>query len=151
MCMIEDAEFCTIWNVTNPKARKSHTCTECGRTIEAAEQYMRIESLYDGFWSTQRVCSHCKVGADWLTKECHGFLAGGILEDIRQHAEEYRSFGLWRIIAGSDLKWKYKSGRTMPVPAMPRLSAPHTDDRVIGSMPSQTTPAIETENPTKEE
>ncbi len=49
----------TIYRAAYPKAAKSHQCDECRGTIEKGEQYRRIEGLWDGTWSTFKVCTEC--------------------------------------------------------------------------------------------
>jgi hypothetical protein len=41
---------------------------------------------------------------------------------VKEHAQEYRSLSLWRLVAGAGKKWRRKNGDLMPVPAMPPLS-----------------------------
>jgi hypothetical protein len=68
------------------------------------------------------LCAHCQVGADRLQKECGGYLLEYINDEVREHAQEYRSLPLWRLVAGAGRKWRRKNGELMPLPAMPPLS-----------------------------
>ena len=129
MCAIDDAERCDVWNEGDKKARKPHVCSECRREIAKGETYRRIDALYDGHWTTSRQCQHCRVGADWLSEECGGYLMDGVCEEIHEHAQEYRSLALWRLVAGADRKWKRARGGLMPVPRMPPLTPDSTRKR----------------------
>lgn len=125
MCRIDDGELCDIWREAERRAAKEHKCTECGRQIAKGERYLRIEGLYDGSWTTMRVCAHCRVGADWLRAECGGFTLDGVIDEVREHAEEYRRASLWKIVVGSSRKWRRFDGAgLMAVPTMPPLSRP---------------------------
>lgn len=41
------------------KARKTHTCAECGAKIQQGETYEHIKGLWDGTFSTFRTCGLC--------------------------------------------------------------------------------------------
>lgn len=123
MCAIDDCDRCDVWDVTQHRAAKPHECTECRRTIAKGEHYRRIGWSFEGSWGTMRLCTHCQIGADWLLAECGGFMADGVLEEIREHAEEYRRASLWKIVVGASKRWaKFGGSGLMPVPAMPPLS-----------------------------
>lgn len=123
MCAIEYAEPCDIWNETNVRAaRKPAQCSECRRTITIGEPYRHIKALSDRHWYTSRQCQHCCVGADWLSAECKGYMLDGVADEIREHAEEYRDAGLWRLVVGTKRRWQRPDGSLMPVPRMPKLS-----------------------------
>jgi hypothetical protein len=130
--MCSDYEPCTIFNRTSPKARKPHRCNECGRDIQASERYERIESLFEGVWSTVKVCAHCGVGMDWLSAECGGYPIGMVSDDINEHARDYRRIDLWRLVVGRERKWaRFDGAGLMAVPKMPELTY----------QPGETTPA----------
>jgi hypothetical protein len=123
MCMIDDCdEPYKVYRKEDRRAVKAHKCDECRREIHPGEAYRWSTGLADGHWYTNRICAHCGVAADWLIAECGGFLNGAIDEDIKEHAEEYGTFGLWRLYAGMRRKWKRGDG-LMPIPQQPRLTA----------------------------
>lgn len=126
MCMIDGAEMCEVWQERPVKAaRKAHKCSECGRTIAAGETYRSIFTVFEGDASTVRQCQHCVVAADWLTKECGGYLTEGIFEDIDEHAREYARFGLWRLSVGMKRRWqRFDKAGLMRVPALPPITPP---------------------------
>ena len=118
MCMIDDGEHYEVYSRREvKKSRKEHQCEECRRAIMIGEPYRAYYGLLDGKWHTHPTCQHCLVACEWLTENCHGFLHGGVLEDIEQHAQEYRRFGLYRIKMGMRRKWK---GGAMPIPQLPK-------------------------------
>lgn len=123
MCAIDGAERCDVWDVITRRAAKPHKCSGCYREIAKGETYRRIGSLYERQWTTTILCAHCTVASDWLNGECGGHLTEGIAEDIREHAEEYHSFGLWRLVSGAKRKWmRFDSAGLMPIPKLPAFS-----------------------------
>jgi hypothetical protein len=52
----ETPEFC---ETTRPKARREHTCCECGRTVAIGEQYESVVGKWDGEISRFRTCAEC--------------------------------------------------------------------------------------------
>lgn len=125
MCAIDDAERFSIWVEDQRRAAKEHSCSECGRQIAKGETYLYTKGLMSGYgWSVAKLCAHCKVGAAWLSKECGGYLQHGVREDIREHAEEYRSAFLWRLVVGADRGWeRFDKTGLMKIPTSPPLSA----------------------------
>ena len=63
---------CDAWDVahdyaiTDPTARKTHTCYECSRKIEPGEKYERFVSFGDGSASTYKTCLDCLSVRDIL-------------------------------------------------------------------------------------
>lgn len=65
-------------------ARKPSRCYECDATIAKGDTYRRTKSLYDGHWTTTRLCTSCdalsdaveNVGCNWsygyLTEDAEG-------------------------------------------------------------------------------
>lgn len=118
MCMIDGAEKYSIWKEkTITKARTEHKCDECGRAIAKGETYTIYKGFSDGEWSTHPICRHCIVACGWLRVTCHGFIHTCVLEDIEEHAREYRRFDLYRLVVGMRRKWK---GGLMRVPKLPK-------------------------------
>ena len=42
-------------------ARKEHKCIECNEKIKPGEKYHYITQLYDGRWSSLKVCVPCEL------------------------------------------------------------------------------------------
>lgn len=126
--MCTDGEPATVCNEFNRKAAKEHRCSECRRAIAKGENYREIRSLFEGSWSTVKVCAHCLVGLEWLAKECNGYAIGGVREEIREHAEEYQIVPLWRLTVGMNRKWsRFDGAGLMALPKMPPLSVEGED------------------------
>ena len=49
---------------TTPKARKAHTCPECGTTIQPGERYARMAGSYDGDFVSAIQCEPCRAFGD---------------------------------------------------------------------------------------
>ena len=58
MCGIGVSETPTLFTETHPKARKEHTCCECGGTIKKGDTYQKCSGLWDDF-QTFKTCSFC--------------------------------------------------------------------------------------------
>lgn len=56
-CCIEDAP--TVFGSREVKARKKHTCIECGYEIQPGECYRYSSGLWDGSWSNHKQCCAC--------------------------------------------------------------------------------------------
>lgn len=48
-----------LYDVSHVKARKPHTCCECGDAIPAGTVYERSSGLQDGSWWTYATCEAC--------------------------------------------------------------------------------------------
>ena len=114
MCSVDDCEPWAIYNEARRKARKTHICEECGRGIAAGEEYLRIEGLCDGKWSTYKLCQHCDAASTVMRVMCNGWPLGDLWQELVEHwADGYRSVPFARLIAGVKLRWH--DGRD-PVP-----------------------------------
>lgn len=79
---IEEAE--RDWIKTRT-ARKPNVCGECGRQIEAGEQYEHWQQLYDGGWSSYTTCADClSIRKSFF---CDGWFFECVLEHLREHIE----------------------------------------------------------------
>lgn len=118
MCMIDLADPCDHYESETRTARVQHKCIECGRLISAGEKYLHSRFLQEGLWSTSKACSHCTWAAQWLVRECRGYLVGGVSEDLCDHWYEsnYRSVDLARRIVGIRRRWTRKDGQLMVIP-----------------------------------
>lgn len=121
MCMADGGDSPDVSTSCTRRARKPHKCDECSRKIERGETYHFGKILLEGTWFENKRCEHCSVLADWLANECGGYLYEGVLEDFREHAEEYGRFDMWRAFWGAPRGWM-RNGHLMPVPRMPLTS-----------------------------
>lgn len=119
MCAIDGADDrYVIYQRSLRRARKVYGCAECGRVIQVGERYSSTRGMIDGHWDTWHTCIHCHAGERWLIEECGGFLHGGVLEDLEEHAHEgIGGFTLGRLIIGMRHHWLNRSGQLMPVPS----------------------------------
>jgi len=61
-----DDDFEQVSSTSNPRARKTHVCCECHRTINIGEQYELYKGLWDGNWDAYKTCIDCKSVRDVL-------------------------------------------------------------------------------------
>lgn len=124
MCQIDNSETYAVWGHRRIAAsRKDHRCAECYRVISRGEPYERYTGGpsfgVDGGWDVFPVCAHCQVAAQWLVRECRGFVHTQVIEDIQEHAETYRRADLYRLVVSSRKKW-IRRGALVPIPPIPR-------------------------------
>lgn len=62
------------------RARKPHTCCECGETIPARAQYEHASGIWDGRPDVYKTCLSCVEIRDHFA--CNGFYYGQIWQDI---------------------------------------------------------------------
>jgi hypothetical protein len=126
MCRADDSDMPAFVNETKRKARKPHKCHECRRWIQPGERYAHVCGQWDGAFHAFKVCAHCDVLRDWLSAECGGYLFGEVVEDVREHVQEYgvREYGwpLARLAVAASYGWRTKSGTLKPIPARPRTT-----------------------------
>lgn len=134
MCLVHDADgdWTELADETR-RARKEHRCSECGRTIAVGESYQYIVGKSEGELCDSRCCAHCRVAREWLSVQCHGYLQGGVQEDIDEHAQlGWLDGGLlphvWllRMVVGMRRGWQRFDGHgLMPVPTLhPPIEGP---------------------------
>jgi ribosomal protein S27AE len=124
MCRIDDCERADVYNVEHRVARKEHKCGECCRVILAGEPYEHHSIIADGFASEHKVCSHCSVLAEWLRRDCGGTVTGELIEDIEEHAQEYRRADLGQLAACARAKWMKGPTFRVPYPGIPVPTLP---------------------------
>lgn len=131
MCMADyaDNDGAVSMGSAMARIRKPRRCDECHRDIHPGE-YVRVGTwIYEGRWEHMRMCSHCQVVAEWLQKECGGFVWGGVYEDLAEHVEEFQGVypKVFRQIARLKLmqhrQWRFKrgpaKGMIRPIPMVP--------------------------------
>lgn len=95
MCMVDEGEPADLAVVREIRARKPRKCDECQGPIRVGDLYRRSKFLYDDYWSSFAMCEGCLEGAArWLTKECGGYLCGGVEEDLYEHWLERFNLGI---------------------------------------------------------
>jgi hypothetical protein len=118
--MIDDAEPLDFCLEKTRTARKSHTCSECDRTIQNKEQYFYVSYGKDGDMGSNKTCQHCQLAAQWLQKHCGGYCFGGIEEELAEHyLEGYREDDLQRLLIGIRRGWKaFRGDGLLPIPRL---------------------------------
>lgn len=120
MCMIDDGDRPEFWSEKSiRKSRKEHKCEECGRAIAVGEPCWYGFGKQDGYTYSSRTCTHCRVIADWLLRNCRGFVYGAMIEDFGNHAEA--NVAMLRIVVGARRGWRRFGDRAqlMAVPSAP--------------------------------
>ncbi len=123
MCIV-DAERSDVDRDAIHTARKPYKCDECGRDIPVGEKYVYAFMAYEGRGHTYHTCAHCRVGQEWLTHNCGGFMPHGLIEEMDEHAKEYPrlAWGLLKIKVGIRRKWRRFDGAgLMPLPTEPGI------------------------------
>lgn len=119
MCMLDDGEGWTLFREEKRRAVKDHRCYECDRTITKGERYSYSTGLFEGYWSTHRLCAHCDQASRWLGVACGGFLYGAVEMDLAEHVvgdEDYlRSAPLTRLVRWMRAGWRDREGTLRPV------------------------------------
>ena len=138
MCRVEGSDPATVYRERIVRARKPHQCGECGRVISVGERYRYAFSVYEGWGSSYYTCEHCCSGADWLARECGGYIFSEVAEELWEHASEYPDLAipLRRLFFGIQRRWKFFSGKMMLVPSIPAEGISHV---VYGTISSKGT------------
>lgn len=72
-----------VFNRSDRRARCTHKCYECGRTINPGERYTVESGLWDGEWRTFKTCADClSVRESMFSSYLFGTLWEGIGEYI---------------------------------------------------------------------
>lgn len=99
-----DYEMPAVYNVTQPQARKTHKCNECGHAIESGERYEYVFGVWDGDANTWKTCPRCKALRDFVLSHvpcccwAHGSMRTDCIETAREFAHEAPGllFGAYR-------------------------------------------------------
>jgi hypothetical protein len=103
----------SFYSETERKAKiKQHRCDECFRTINIGELYIYHFGVWDGIAGKYKTCSHCRIAQNWLLKECNGFIHSQLLDEITDHAIDYKKIYIYRFAVGIKRQWRkfYSSG-----------------------------------------
>jgi hypothetical protein len=93
-------------------ARKQHGCSECGRTIQPGERYLKVTGKWDGQISVCKRCPHCDAVSNALKERlpCYCIVYHGLwldegmpeyISDLRR-AETGDAFAVLRLIAKAE-------------------------------------------------
>lgn len=120
MCMIDDDGYAPeFWREEARRARKQHKCQECNRLVAKGEHYWFHASKHDGKFHSSKMCAHCRVAAQWLLRNCRGYLYTQVIEDLQEHAEA--NLAMLRLVVGANRKWRSFANPAvlMPIPTDP--------------------------------
>ena len=54
-----DADPCEFFDITHPKARREHRCTECRGPIAIGATYAKVAWKFEGTFGVDKVCEPC--------------------------------------------------------------------------------------------
>jgi len=80
----------TFYSIKKPKARKEHTCNECGQTIKVGDHYEKVTAKWpedSGRIRTYKTCLNCLTIRDSFF--CEHFYFGNIWDEMREHISEF--------------------------------------------------------------
>lgn len=124
MCRADYDDSVLLLIDVHRKARKAHICDECARIICAGEQYNYHTYKSDSSVIAHKTCAHCQVGRDWLAENCGGYVYGDVLDEIREHANDYPELRDALTAASSRTHW-HADGALLPIPAKPPAISIH--------------------------
>ena len=79
-----DGDRATVYNTTERKARKEHTCYECRGKIAKGTRYEYVSMLFDGSWDDFKLCSLCREIGDHFS--CgNGRILGELWSDLEEN------------------------------------------------------------------
>jgi hypothetical protein len=91
-----DYDLCDFQSVTQRRARKPHSCYECGDAIPIGDRYEHMASKWDGGdVRSYSFCLTCVAWKDAFLDEqqrvcgCSGWTLGGFWDAIAEHEDEH--------------------------------------------------------------
>lgn len=80
----------SFWSQSFPKARKEHSCEECGRKILPGETYEYVSGLWDDWFDTFKTCQHCVDIRTFVKNSvpCFCWAHGNLMDDVKETLEE---------------------------------------------------------------
>lgn len=120
MCRIDDCDT-QVYSSKHVTARKSHVCDECHRSISPGERYLYAFFVSEGGGVSCHTCAHCLAAAEWLVKNCGGWVHAQVLEELVEHQGDYPNIreALQPLVDGIAAKWSAPDGAPVPLPALP--------------------------------
>jgi hypothetical protein len=83
---VGDYDPADFYTATIQKARKIHTCSECGCEIKPGNRYEKVFGKWGGDLSTYKTCPDCLSVRDVFF--CDGFFHGMIWERLAEHISD---------------------------------------------------------------
>lgn len=124
MCRIDGGDFepVTVLRDNMLRGRADYRCEECRRTIPKGEEHQCQRVICEGSHMTFRTCVHCLVAQTWLIDNCGGYVTAQVVEEIKEHADEYPQLRepLTELAKRARAKWAMPwFGGLMPLSAEP--------------------------------
>ncbi len=120
------------WTSTHPKARVSHRCVMCGRTVHPGETYLRTAAMGEGTAWTWKECVHCAAFVQY---------AYGISWHEDSYGEELliefepKTVAQARVRAQHRRQWRRRDGSLYPVPHVVTREDSHGFGRRVDILP----------------
>lgn len=95
MCTVDFGDVCPVWREEVRTARKAHECDACGMEIQRGDYYLSHASLWEGEWSTEKMCAAC-----WVVRACFADVEGHALCTPSRLVETLRECIADRLPAG---------------------------------------------------
>lgn len=85
-CSCNWGEPASVYNATNPRARKPYQCEECDGPILVGEQYERVFGVWEGYATTFRTCERCHDLRVWVRNNvpCLCVMHGNMDEEMEE-------------------------------------------------------------------
>ena len=112
----------TTFVQSEPRARKTHLCESCGRTIRVGEHYSRVAGL-DGTAWTYKECLHCKPLTEYVARsyDLETYTGEDVANWEPESLEQLRIKAQWR------RRWTRLDGTLFPRPSLVWIYR-HDDD-----------------------
>lgn len=82
-----------FYNEKIRRARKEHTCCECGCTIVVGDSYEYVSGKWDGYVSTYKTCPVCvELRAKFM---CYGWVFGELHTHLWEHMDNFAPDAPW--------------------------------------------------------
>lgn len=84
-CPLSEAdETATVYDATTRRARRVHSCDECRAPVVVGERHRFISMLFDGAWSSHRLCLLCdEIGNHFACGS--GRILGQLWEELEEN------------------------------------------------------------------
>lgn len=77
-----------FWTDVERKARKTHLCIECDRTIQSGETYTKSAGVWEGNFQSCKRCAHCMAYMRIIDRMDRGALDDWCLRDwVQEYGE----------------------------------------------------------------
>lgn len=87
-----DYDAPSVYRCEIRKARKQHSCEECGGAILPGDRYEYVAGLWEGYFNYYKTCQHCVDIRTWTKNNvpCLCWAHGNTIEDCKEAIEDAR-------------------------------------------------------------